>query len=108
MKHEKHFPETLTLIKLTNRAADILMTWNNLLVFSGLVFEVVYSLPEEGDAVQAAVVVFKQQPGEEDKTKHVRSVCLTRSSSFHTLKKYTALASSLLDKKHNRLLRYLV
>lgn len=37
-----------------------------LLVFSGLVLEVIYSLPEERDTEQAAVVVFKQQPGGED------------------------------------------
>lgn len=36
---------------------------NNLLVFSGLVFEIIYSLSEESDTEQAAVVVFKQQPG---------------------------------------------
>ena len=38
-----------------------------LLVFSGLVLEVIYSLPEEGDTEQATVAVFKQQPGGERK-----------------------------------------
>lgn len=37
-----------------------------LLVFSGLVFEVIYSLPEESDTEQATVVVFEQQPGGKD------------------------------------------
>lgn len=36
---------------------------NDLLVFSGLVLEVVDGLPEESDTEQTAVVVFKQQPG---------------------------------------------
>lgn len=40
---------------------------SNLLVFSGLVFEVVYSLPEESDTEQTTVVVFEQQPAGEDK-----------------------------------------
>lgn len=35
---------------------------NHLLVFSGLVLEVVDSLPEESDTEQTAVVVLKQQP----------------------------------------------
>lgn len=42
------------------------MKTNNLLVFSGLVFEVIYSLPEESDAEQTAVAVLKQQPGGQD------------------------------------------
>lgn len=41
----------------------IKLKWNNLLVFPGFVLEVIYSLPEEGDTEQTAVVVFKQQPG---------------------------------------------
>lgn len=45
--------------------------WNRLLVFSSLVFEVIYSLPEEGDTEQTTVVVFKQQPGEEDIRKYI-------------------------------------
>lgn len=40
---------------------------SNLLVFSGLVFEVIYSLPEESDTEQTAVMVFEQQPVGEDK-----------------------------------------
>lgn len=36
-----------------------------LLVFSGLVLEVIYCLPEESDTEQAAFTVFKQQPGGE-------------------------------------------
>ena len=40
----------------------------NLLVFSGLVLEVVDGLPEESDAEQTAVVVFKQQSGGEEMT----------------------------------------
>lgn len=43
------------------------LKWNleslPLLVFSGLVLEVIYSLPEESDAEESALVVFKQQPG---------------------------------------------
>ena len=36
-------------------------TLGHLLVFSGLVLEVIDGLPEESDAEQAAVVVLKQQ-----------------------------------------------
>lgn len=62
---------------------------NNVLVFSGLVLEVIYSLPEESDTEEAAVVVFKQQPGGHERTDQheswIRSVRLTHFSRFsHT------------------------
>lgn len=65
------------------------MELNNVLVFSGLVLEVIYSLPEESDTEEAAVVVFKQQPGGHERTDQheswIRSVRLTHFSRFsHT------------------------
>lgn len=58
----------------------------NLLVFSGLVLEVIDSLPEESDTEQAAVVVFKEQPGGEEVTHYqeswIHTSCLMDFSRF--------------------------
>lgn len=56
-----------------------------LLVFSGLVLEVVDGLPEERHAEQAALVVFKQQPARAQRphTSTQRHKRLTLSTRWH-------------------------
>lgn len=57
--------------------------WCNLLVFSGLVFKVIHRLPEERDAEEAAVVVFKQQPVGEKESAGRTWICTSITKNTH-------------------------